>query len=176
MIQRSLFSTIIILSLAMAVAAQESNRLVDWPAGWPGSKQQVLEIIRITVEDTNVTAGQFFAASDDWLDKLTFRIRNVSDKTIIRCGFGVGFPELSPGPVGMPGFSIVYDTEKKPGLQPIPAGAEVEVSLPADQLEFIRQSAVRHIGTSHLTRITILPGLATFADGSDVGGFSLRKN
>jgi hypothetical protein len=177
MIQRILFFTIIVLSVAMTVDAQETNRLVDWPAVSPRSDAKVLEIIRITVKDTNVTPGQYFAAADDWLNKLTFRIRNVSDKTITRCGFGIGFPELSPGGGGMPGFSIVYDTEKKPEkLQPIPPGAEVEVTLPADQLEIMRQAAIRLIGTSHLTRIRILPGLATFADGSDIGGFSLRKN
>jgi hypothetical protein len=177
MIQRILFFTIIIVSLAMTVGAQETSRLVDWPNAFHGSDVKVLEIVGITVKDTNVTIGQFFVASDDWLDKLTFRIRNVSDKTITRCGFGVGFPELAPGASGMPGFSIVYDTLNKPGkLQPILPGSEFELSLPADQLEAIRHGAIQHIGTTHLTRITILPGLATFADGSGVGGYSLRKN
>jgi hypothetical protein len=179
MIQRILFLAIIILSLAMTVDAQETNRLVDWPAVSPPSEAKVLEIIRITVTDTNVTTGQYFVAADDWLDKLTFRIQNVTDKTITRCGFGVGFPELNPGGEGkgMPGFSVVYDTLKNPGkLQPIPPGAEVEVTLRADQIEIMRKAAIRLIGTSHLTQIRILPGLATFADGSDIAGFSLRKN
>jgi hypothetical protein len=179
MIQRILFFTIIILSFARIVDAQEANRLVDWPAVSPGSDAKVLEIIRITVKDTNVTPGQYLVAADDWLDKLTLRIQNVSDKTITRCGFGVGFPELNPGGEGegMPGFSVVYDTLRNPGkLQPIPPGAVVEVSLPADQLKIIQQAAIRLTGTSHLTRIVILPGLATFADGSSIGGYSLRRN
>jgi hypothetical protein len=179
MIQRILFFTIVILSLAMTVDAQETNRLVDWPAVSPPADAKVLEIIRITVTDTKVTPGQYFAAADDWLDKLIFRIRNVSDKTITRCGFGVGFPELNPGGEGegMPGFSVVYDTLKNPGkLQPIPPGAEVEVTLRADQLEIMRKAAIRITGTSQLRQIRILPGLATFADGSDIAGFSLRKN
>lgn len=179
MIQRILFFTIIILSLAMTVDAQETNRLVNWGAFSPGSDARVLEIIRITVTDTNVTPGQYFVGSDDWLDKLSFRVQNVSDKTITRCGFGVGFPELNPGGegVGMPGFSVVYDTLKNPQkLQPIPPGAVVEVSLPADQIKIIQGVAIRLIGPSHLTRIVILPGLATFADGSSIGGFLLRNN
>ena len=176
MIQRILFFTIIILSLSMTVAAQETNRLVDWPTVAPPSDAKVLEIIRITVKDTDVTPGQYFAASDDWLDKLTFRIRNVSDKTITRFGFGIGFPELDLGGGGMAGFSVGYGTDKQPG-KPIPPGAEVEVSLPADQVEIIRQRlAVRLIGTSHLTHIRVLPGLASFTDGSGKSGFSLRKN
>ena len=179
MIQRVVFFTIIILSVATTVYAQETNRLVDWPTVSPPSDAKVLEIIRITVTDTSVTPGHYFAAADDWLSKLTFRIRNVSDKTITRCGFGIGFPELNPGGEGkgMPGFSVVYDTMRNPGkLKPIPPGAEFELSLPADQLEIMRQAAARLIGTSHLTRIRLLPGLATFADGSDIAGFSLRKN
>lgn len=176
MIQRILVFTIIILSWAMTADAQEANRLVDFPAVAPPSDAKVLEIIRITVKDTNVTAGQYFAASDDWLDKLTFRIRNVSDKTITRCGFGIGFPELG-SERGMPGFSIIHNTLKEPrDLQPIPPGGEFEMSLPADQLEIMRIAAGRIIGTSRLTRIRILPGLATFADGSDIAGYSLRKN
>src|SRR3954470_8014961 len=95
MIQRILFFTIIILSLAMTVHAQETNRLVDWVAFSSGSDVRVLEIIRITGKDTNVVPGQYFVASDDWLEKLTFSIQNVSHKTITRCGFGVGFPELN---------------------------------------------------------------------------------
>jgi hypothetical protein len=77
----------------------------------------------------------------------------------------------------MPGFSVVYDTLRNPGkLQPLPPEAVVEVSLPADQLKMIQQAAIRILGSSHLTRIKILPGLVTFADGSGIGGFSLRKN
>lgn len=179
MIQRIFCFTIIILSLAMTADAQEANRLVDWPAVSPPSGAKVLEIIRITVTDTNVTPGQYFVATDDWLNKLTLRIQNVSDKTITRCGFAVGFPELNPGGEGkgMPGFSVVYDTLRNPEkLQPIPPGAVVEISLPADQLKAIQQAAIRLTGTSHLTRMIILPGLATFADGSDIGGYSLRRN
>lgn len=179
MIQRILFFTIISLSLAMTVAAQETNRLVDWAAFSPRSDARVLEIIRITVKDTNVAPGQYFVAADDWLDKLTFRIQNVSDKAITRCGFGVGFPELNPRGEGegMPGFSVVYDTLRNPGkLQPIPPGAVFEISLPADQVEIERRAAIRIIGTSHLTRIIILPGLASFADGSGSAGFLLRSH
>jgi len=177
MIQRILF-TIIVLSLAMTVHAQQTNRLVDWVAFSPGTDARVLEIIRITVKDTNVTPGQYFVASDDWLEKLIFSIHNVSDKTITRCGFGVGFPELSPRGEGegMPGFSVVYDALKIPGrLKPIPPGAVVEVSLPADQIKHMQAAAVRLIATSSLTRISLLPGLATFADGSGAAGFSLRN-
>jgi hypothetical protein len=179
MIQRILFYITIILALAVTVDAQETNRMVDWGHFRPGSDTKVLEIIRITVKDTNVTPGQYFVASDDWLGKLTFRIQNVTDKTITRCGFGVGFPELNPRGEGegMPGFSVVYDTLRNPGkLQPIPPGAEFEVSLRADQLEIMQKAAIRLIGTSHLTRIIIFAGLASFADGSDTAGFTLRKD
>jgi hypothetical protein len=178
MIQRILFFTIIVFSLAMTAHAQETNRLVDWVAFSPGTDARVLEIIRITVKDTNVTPGQYFVTSDDWLEKLTFNIQNVSDKPITRCGFGVGFPELNARGEGegMPGFSVVYDALKTPGtLKPIPPGAVVEVSLPADQIKLMRAAAVRLIGTSPLTRISLLPGLATYADGSGAAGFSLRN-
>jgi hypothetical protein len=178
MIQRILFFTIIILSWARTVPAQETNRLVDWVASSPRSEARVLEITRITIKDTNVTTGQYFVASDDWLEKLTFSIQNVSDKTITRCGFGVGFPELNPRGEGegMPGFSVVYDTLKTPRkLKPIPPGGVVEILLPADQIKNMRQVAVRLMGTSPLTRISLLPGLATFADGSGAAGFSLRN-
>ncbi len=178
MTKRILFFTIIILSLVMTVHAQETNRLVGWSPFSRQSDARVLAIIRITVKDTNVTPGQYFVAPDDWLDKVTFSVQNISDKTITRCGFGVGFPELNPKGEGegMPGFSVVYDTLKVPGkLQPIPPGGVVEVSLPADQTKIMRRTAARLIGTSPLTRISLLPGLATFSDGSGDAGFSLRS-
>ena len=177
MIQRILNLTLLVFSLASIAHGQEASRLVDWQPVVPLSEAKTLEIVGITVNDANVTAGQIFNAPDSWLDKLSFRIRNVSDKTITLFGFGIGFPEVDLGGGRTAMLSIGYDAEKNSEKrQPIPSGSEVEVSLPPEQLALLRQVAAKLIGTTRLTRSNILPGLVNFGDGTKIGCISLRKS
>jgi hypothetical protein len=175
--QRMLCAIIITLSIPFLVCAQQPDRIVDWHPVRLGSKERVLEIVDIKVDGKSITVGQPFAAGEDWLDTLTFRVRNVSGKTISVLGFGVGFPELGvSGPIPM--FSISYGdyTKTNPAARKaFLADEEVDLKLPKDQLEGMRDVSTKTIGTSHLSKLTILPGLVTFEDGSGVGGISLRK-
>jgi|GEM_PF-3230044 len=175
--QRILCAAIITLSLPFLVYGQQSDRFVDWHPVRLGSEARVLEIVDIKVDGKPIEIGQPFAAGEDWLDTLTFRVKNVSGKTITVLGFGVGFPELGvSGPIPM--FSVTYGDYKNTNpaaRKTFVADEEVDLKLPKDQLEGMRSVSTNTIGTHHLTRLTILPGVVSFEDGSRVGGFSLRK-
>jgi hypothetical protein len=106
-------------------------------------------------------------------------VLNISGKSIKNFGFGIGFPELDPNG-HLPGFSITYhgveskgdDANARRSLLP---GEQVDLKLPEDQLEIMRQMSVRVRGTSNLTKVKLLPALVNFEDGPGLGGVSLRK-
>jgi hypothetical protein len=175
--QRMLCAAIITLSIPFLVYGQQSDRIVDWHPVRLGSEARVLEIVDIKVNGKSIQAGEPFAAGEDWLDTLTFRIRNVSGKTITVLGFGVGFPELGVSR-GIPMFSVAYGdyTNTDPGARKsFMADEEIDLKLPKDQLEAMRSTSANTIGTHNLSKLIILPGLVNFEDGSRIGGISLRK-
>lgn len=176
-IPRVIYAAILTLILPSFVFGQQ-NRLVDWQPVRILSEARVLEIVDVTVAGKSITLGQPFAANDDWLDTLTFRVRNVSGKPIKLFGFGVAFPDINANG-RTPSFSIVYGVDPTKSDtssgKPLIAEEEVDLKLPADQLEIIRQVRMNLTGTSDLSKVNILPGLATFEDGSRVGGISLRR-
>jgi hypothetical protein len=172
-----LCAAIITLSIPFLVYGQQSDRIVDWHPVRLGSEARVLEIVDIKVDGKPIQIGQPFAAAEDWLDTLTFRVKNISGKTITVLGFGVGFPELGVSG-SIPMFSVTYGdhTKTKPeARKTFVADEEVDLKLPKDQLEGMRGVSTRTIGTHHLNKLIILPGVVTFEDGSGIGGISLRK-
>jgi hypothetical protein len=176
--RRMMYFAVLTLSLPLLVCAQHQDRVVDLQPVILKSEAKVLGLVDIKVAGASITIGQLFTADETWLNTLTFTVRNISGKTIKNFGFGIGFPELgSDG--GMPGFSLTY------GVKSIKDGAiareyllpdeQVDLKLPEDQLEIMRQVSVRRRGTAELTKMRILPGLVNFEDGSGIGGVSLRR-
>jgi hypothetical protein len=177
-IQRMMCITIFVLSLPFLVSGQQQERIVDWHPVRNVSAAKVLEIVDIKIAGKSITIGQPFTANEDWLDTLTFRIRNISGKTIKLLGFGVAFPEINANG-HTPGFSVVYGVDaaqRDSSLRKfMVADEEVDLKLPEDQLAIMRQVSLNTGGTSSLSKINILPGLVTFEDGSRSGGISLRR-
>lgn len=167
------------LSLHLPVTGLETDRVVDWHPVHIMTETKVLEIVDVKVAGESITIGQPFAADDDWLETLTFRVRNVSGKTITLFGFGIAFPELSASSVGAPGFSISFNAEtarRDAGApKPLMANEEVDLKLPPDQLAGMRRASAQMIGTRNLSRVNITVGLANFEDGTKTAGFSLRR-
>jgi hypothetical protein len=149
-------------------AAQQMQRLIDWPPVMvgPSANTPALELVKVRVNETQIILGKSFSADEDWLDKLTFRVRNISDKTVTAFWFNVAFPEIDPGHGGHP-TAIQYDARKSsdPGKR-IPPGGEVEVTLAREKLANIRETNMKTMGTTHLTMLNVLPGVVFFDDGS----------
>ena len=172
---RGLGAVIILLVFAAVNAVQQTNRLVDWQSVEPDLHTKVLKIVAITANRTPITTGEPFSADEDWLDKLTFRLRNVSDKTITAFQLGLAFPEIGSGgsyPAIPFGYNDKPNSEHQESLSP---GSEVELTIPADKLAMLRVN-MRRRGKLHLTRANILPAVVTFSDGLQFGGISLRKD
>ena len=179
MIQRIMCLAILTFSLPLLVCGQQQDRVVDWQPVVIKSEEKVLELVDTKVAGVSITFGQLFTADEAWLNTLTFTVRNISGKSIKNFGFGIGFPELDPNG-RLPGFSITcYGVESpKDGAnarRPLAPGEQVDLKLPEDQLEIMRDMSVRMRGTSNLTKVKLLPALVNFEDGSGLGGVSLRK-
>jgi hypothetical protein len=167
------------LSLPLIVSNHGQDRIVDWHPVRTVSGVQVLEIVDVKVAGKPIRIGQPFTADDDWLDKLTFRVRNVSGKTITVFGFGVAFPELNDDEGVSPMFSVSYGAQSanrdSRTRKPLAPDEEVDLRLPEDQLAIMRRISMRKIGTANMSKMNILSGLARFEDGSSVGGLSLQR-
>src|SRR5439155_3358755 len=153
--QRVLVVVIISLSLPSLGSGQERDRLVDWQPVVLGSDAKALEIVNITVNGKTVTTGHAFTAGEDWLDTLSFRVRNISGKTISVFAFGVAFPEIDLGGRSAM-LSIPYNADsyrrESSERSPLLPDSEVDLKLPKDQLGMLRQISMKRIGTTYLTR------------------------
>ncbi len=178
-LQRMMCAAIITISLPFLVSGQQQDKIVDWQPVHVMSEAKVLEIVDIKVDGKSITIGQPFTANEDWLDTLTFRVRNISGKTINLFGFGVAFPEINANG-HTPMFSITYGANSpkrdSSARKPLLPDEEVDLKLPEDQLEIMRRVSMNTSGTSNLSKVNILPGLVTFEDGSRIGGISLRRH
>ena len=178
-IQRMLCAAVFILSLPFLASGQQQDRVVDWQSVIINSEAKILEIVDIKVAGESITIGHIFTASEAWLNTLTFRVRNISGKTIRHFGFGVAFPEIDAnGPTPM--FSITYygaeSTKSVASARKLlMPDEEVDLKLPEDQLEIMRQVSMKLTGTANLSKVNILPGLVGFEDGSGIGGISLQR-
>lgn len=178
-IQRIMCAVMITLSLPCLVSGQQEQRVVNWQPDIKTSDARVLEIVDIKIAGTPITIGQPVVAHEDWLSTLTFRVRNVSGKTMRHFGFGVAFPEIDANGRS-PMFSIknlggdsVGEGPSTPKL--LRPDEEADLKLPEDQLTIIRQISFRHRGSSKLSKVNILSGLVIFEDGTGASAFSLRS-
>ena len=177
--QRMTSAAIVVLSLQFLVSAQQQVRVVDWQSVLiMGSEARVLEIVEIKVDGKSIPIGKPFMANGDWLNTLTFRVRNISGKIVNLFGFAVAFPEIKANG-HTPTLSISYVAgsvmDDANARKPLLPDEEVELKLPEDQLEIMRQISMKLMGPSNLSKVNICPGLITFADGSRIGGISLRR-
>jgi hypothetical protein len=176
--QRMLCAAIITLLLPFVISAQQKDKIIDWQPVLIMSEARVLEIADIKVDGKSITVGQPFIANEDWLNTLTFKVRNTSGKVINHFGFGVAFPEIDANG-HTPMFSITYNANSSKRdfrtRKPLLPDEEVDLKLPEDQIEIMRRVSMNTSGTANLNKVNILPGLVTFADGSSMGGLSLRR-
>lgn len=123
------FATCVISVLMgpMTVVGQAKVRIVEWPiyplgrinSSAEGNKRspvtEALEIVDIKVESHSITIGQPFAAAEDWLKTLTFRVKNISGQPIIGVRMGFSLPETRIEKKGL-GFSLEYGKGLSTGI------------------------------------------------------------
>jgi hypothetical protein len=82
---------LVAVTCAAASARQSSQRVIG-QALVETSRQSPVVVVAVKVKGEPVVPGRPFAAGDDWLLGLTFRLKNVSDRPISYVEIGLRFP------------------------------------------------------------------------------------
>jgi hypothetical protein len=158
---------------------QTRERLLDWrppvvdlnsrlngqPIEW-----EPLQLLEITVGGRPITCGQPFVADVDWLKGLTFKIRNVSGKTIkfIRISFIVPEAKFKNSTLG---FSLEYGRETSDsvklsyGPERLMPGAETELVNGIAAYNGYREMIAKEGGSTDFTKAFIGLTYVRFDDG-----------
>lgn len=159
----------LLVSLVFAgtpVFSQNQNKVVEWSKSPIGSNNETVaaslqlfrqidsvEIEDIAVEGKSIIVGKPFAAADDWLKSLTFRVRNNSEQRLLRVQITLILPEMnaqSPDIVFCYGCAVA---EREAGLMP---GEVVELKmLGGDFYDWVRSRIVEKGSISRINKAEI---------------------
>jgi hypothetical protein len=176
---RLIISAMIVSLLSIPAAAQ--NKLIVWrkdpgrgikPAGTPGGQSNALaqfdsfEIEDITVEGKSIIISQPFSASDDWLNAITVRIKNVSQQKFQMIQMTLGLPQIMGGPIIPVCFGCALDDRRK-GIAP---GEEVELqTVHSDKFyNWVKTSISEKTSLSNITTGQIQETFAMLWDGTEL--------
>src|SRR2546423_10825676 len=133
----------ILLLAGAPVASQIKNRIIEWPEKSTFNSRtnttpdnhvidriDEIEIESIVVEGQSVTIGEPFAAGDDWLREISFRVKNVSNRSIKHIQITLILPEIKHGP-DIPYLCLACGRKAENPLLP---GLETDLTLPGGGL------------------------------------------
>ena len=151
--------------------AKELGRYIR-PAGTPGGQANALpqldafQIEEILVEGKPITIGQPFTASDDWLNDIAIRIKNVSQQTFGTIQMTLVLPEIEHG-ANIPVCYGCGADQRGKGFGP---GDTVELkTLRSEKFySWVKTSIAEKTPLSAITTAQILLTLAKLPDGSAV--------
>lgn len=176
MLSRRLVRIIFLAVMALALSGtfalvQGQTKLIVWPkepgrrirpAGTPGGWSNQLaqfdsfEIEDITVEGRSIIIGQVFAASDDWLNAITVRIKNVSQQKFQTIQMTLTLPEIKG-----PDIPLCYGCAVEESRKGIAPGEEVELkSVYGKSYELIKGALTEKIALAGITTAEIYLTLA----------------
>jgi hypothetical protein len=170
---------LLLVLAALPVASQ--SKFIVWPkepgrrirpAGTPGGQANALaqfdsfEIEEILVEGKAITIGQPFTASQDWLNDITIRIKNVSQQRFATIQVTLVLPEITFGPDIPVCYGCAVDQRAK-GFGP---GDEVELKTLRDAkfYNWVKTSISEKAPLSTITMAQMRDTLAILSDGSSL--------
>ena len=176
--RKALRTLVLILSFCSLSHAQTQNRVIEVYTNFTSPEITALQIVSVTVDGRPVALNVPFAADPTWLKTLTFRVRNISGRTLNSLHIGLGFDfaqfnEKAPRDVA---FSLIRgihgnghnSRDASDRRKPILPGEEIDLSLTEKQLSLIQDMAERS-GMTELKRVKLMPiAFINFADGSGV--------
>jgi len=179
-------------ALALAVVSglgfgQARNRLLDWhplpvhvdnringqPTDW-----QPLQLIEITSSGRSITCGHPFVGGTDWLRGLSFKIRNVSGKTIKFIRIYIELPEAKLHG-NMFAFALEYGKETSNGVklsygpERLLPGAEAELMLSPAIYDHFSELLAKENGNANFTKAFIGMTYVRLDDGMIWDGYRL---
>ena len=165
-------SAVIFLSLT-PVFSQSRDRVLHWSEpvtiiNSPGSgysavlvQIDALEIVDITVGDKSITIGETFSADDQWLENLTFRVKNVSNASFSILQLNMFLPEMMPGG---PMVTLCYGCGASFGkVKPIAPGEEAEMKVAF--YSWLKDQINAKTNLSAITKAEIQQMIVTQSDG-----------
>lgn len=166
-----------ILLWSATVAAQTGPKVINWADHPQGSHHETskpplqlfkqldaVEIQEVRAEGVPIIIGQQFQAGLDWINHLSFRIKNVTQQPIRTLQLTLTLPQLTRRPQ-IPYLVVGCTKEKKACVN---AGEEVELRLPALALyEWVKKVvAEEKLELATIDRAEISFVLAVFEDGT----------
>jgi hypothetical protein len=186
-----ILAAVLIIVVVRTTSAQPKDRVIEWPTyplGRIGSAAEgiklspvteALEIVDITVVGRSITVGQPFAADDDWLRSLTFRMRNISGQPIAGARIGFDLPETKTEDHSL-GFSLEYGRRLSTGIlsdeqKVIMPNEEFELKFNDAQYERHRKFVSERSKLPSFSKVRIGVTAVKFDDGSSWGSGCLRS-
>ena len=84
----------IVLLLDSVVQSGAQSKQVERVIEKIALRNEPLEILELRSKTNHITLGQAFLSGDDWLEGMTFRLKNVSGKALRRAELELEFPEI----------------------------------------------------------------------------------
>jgi len=167
--------------LCIPIAAQTPNKLIVWKkepgrgikaAGTPGGQSNALaqfddfEIEEILVEGKSIIIGQPFTASNDWLNAIKVRIKNVSQQKFQFIQITLSLPQIMGGPIIPVCFGCALADREK-GIAP---AEEVELqTVHSDKFyDWVKTSISAKTSLSNISTAQIERTLAILWDGTQL--------
>lgn len=163
--------SLLLLSAASPPASQgqidQRERIVEKIS----EKNEPLEFAELRSKTKTINLGQGFVSSDDWLDGMTFRLKNNSLKAIRRAELELEFPELKLNnasfvmPLHYGQIPDLPDADS-PEVAPVQPNEIFEIKLDHDTYSGLRRTVAGNDRASGVTRARVRISVIIFVDGT----------
>lgn len=166
---------VIVLLLTTPGFPQGQPKMIEWSKSPKDSKTRTaadmrpldqindVEIKDVLIEGKSITMGQSFVAEDDWIQSITFRVKNISEQQLKAVQITLVLPEMSSG---SPDIVFCYGclkTEREKGIAP---GEEVELKMPGGSFYgWVREKITTQGDISKISKAQISHVYVTLPDG-----------
>jgi len=168
-------ASLLILIVFAFAPAQEQRKMVEWAnhrnlntgeITEPWSKQiDALELEEILIGTRVVTIGDPVLADTDWINELTFRVKNISAEYITFVQITVTLPEITRSPQ-IPFLAPCGNRENQTCLRP---GEQVDLKIPKGKLyDWVKEQVAKEKAVSVINRAAIDMVFVTTRKGSQV--------
>lgn len=153
--------------LGVAAQPQETARTLEKVP----LKNEPVEIAEAKVGSKSVSLGQSFIANNDWLSDLSFKVKNLSAKPIVRIEVELQFPEVA---FHKGGFVLSIHYGQVPDLPdsgpkeqvPVEPNETVQMQLDSDTHGGLKSILTANGRTFGVTKARVRFSMIIFADGT----------
>ena len=167
----------VVACLSVAAQSQERVRTLEKITG----KNEPVEI-EAKVGTKSVRLGQGFMADNDWLSGLSFKVKNISAKPIVRVQLELKFPEVT---FNSAAFVLPIPYGQVPGLEdsgpkeegPVGPNEIVEMAVGRNIIGEIKRILTDNGPTFGVTKVRLQISMIIFEDGTAWrNGFNLNRD